>query len=280
MSGGRRRQPRFKDLDCTGLVDMVSVLPTVERPLTAAEQALDIGQSDTPGSASYVMQRKLFEMLHLTPVSVDIEFCDGNLPAGGRRADYKSSFGKRNLRQNNSGSCSKVAQLVHSTPIGSFEVARDVRESKSTLDTYASEAVKGMTASLFNDKSPYALKLGDEPVMRETVQPLFSLINNYVPTGTKSEDKSEWEWWEKMTARFGTRAWRDDALANLGYDRAGHFREIILQALVLVEVAKEMVPKQITRRQAGLGAKPGSAFSVLTSARRVHAVVSTFYFDR
>ena len=32
-----------------------------------------------------------------------------------------------------------------------------------------------------------------------------------------------------------------------------------------------MVPKQITRRQAGLGAKPGSAFSVLTYARRVHA---------
>ena len=74
-----------------------------------------------------------------------------------------------------------------------------------------------------------------------------------------------------MTARFGTRAWRDDALANLGYDRAGHFREIILQALVLVEVSKEMAPKEITRRQAGLKAKPGSAFSVLTSARRVHA---------
>ena len=42
---------------------------------------------------------------------------------------------------------------------------------------------------------------------------------------------------KKTTARFGTRAWRDDALANLGYDRAGHFREIILQALVLVEVS-------------------------------------------
>jgi hypothetical protein len=210
-------------------------------------------------------------MLHLTPVSVDIEFCDDNLPVRVRKAGYKSSFSKRNLRQNNNGSCSKVAKLVHSAPIGSFEVARDVRESKSTLDTYASEAVKGMTAWIFNDKSPYALKLGDEPVMREAVQSLFSLINDYVPTGTKSKDKSDWKRWEKSTARFGTRAWRDDALANLGYDRAGHSREIILQALFLVEVTKEMVPKQITRRQAGLGAKPGSAFSVLTSARRVHA---------
>ena len=74
-----------------------------------------------------------------------------------------------------------------------------------------------------------------------------------------------------MTPPFGTRAWRDDALVNLGYDRAGHFREIILQALVLVEVPKEMAPNEITRSQAGLKAKPGSAFSVLTSARRVHA---------
>ena len=32
-----------------------------------------------------------------------------------------------------------------------------------------------------------------------------------------------------------------------------------------------MAPKEITRRQAGLKAKPGSAFSVLTSARRIHA---------
>ena len=58
----------------------------------------------------------------------------------------------------------------------------------------------------------------------------------------------------------------DDALANLGYDRAGHFREIILQALALVEVSKEMKPKEIIRRQASLKAKPGSAFSVLTPA--------------
>ena len=74
-----------------------------------------------------------------------------------------------------------------------------------------------------------------------------------------------------MAARFGTRAWRDDALDNLGYGRAGHFREITLQALVLVEVSKEMRPTEISRRQTGLKAKPGSAFSVLTSARRVHA---------
>ena len=100
---------------------------------------------------------------------------------------------------------------------------------------YSSEAVRGMTASLFNDKSPYALKLGNEPVMREAVPSLFALINDCVPSNTKSKDRSDWKWWEKMTARFGTRAWRDDALANLGYDRAGHFREIILQALVLVE---------------------------------------------
>ena len=32
-----------------------------------------------------------------------------------------------------------------------------------------------------------------------------------------------------------------------------------------------MQPREISRRQAGLKAKPGSAFSVLTSARRVHA---------
>ena len=134
-------------------------------------------------------------MLHLTPMGVDNEFCDGNLPAGGRRAGYRSSFGKRNLRQNNSGSCSKVAKLAHSTPIGSFEVARDVRESKSTfaIDTYASEAVKGSIASLFNGKPPYALKLGDEPILHEAVQSLFSLINDYVPTVTKSKDKPDWK---------------------------------------------------------------------------------------
>ena len=183
-----------------------------------------------------------------------------------------NAFGKRSARQDYGNASNKVTKGMPGTPSSPFRVARDVRESRSTLSIYASEAVNGMTASLFNDKSPYALQLGfrSEPVMREAVASLFELINNYVLAGTKSKDKSDWKWWEKMTARFGTTAWRDDALA-LGYDRAGHFREIILQALVLVEVSKEMAPKEITRRQAGLKAKPGSAFSVLTSARRVRA---------
>ena len=249
-----------------------SVLPTVERPLTAAEQSLGLGQANTPDSASYVMQKKLSKMLELPPVYVAIEKVGSDLPTGNcTQAFNMGGFRKRSILRGDSVACVKLAKRAPVTPVTSFRIASEVRESKSTLNIYASEAVNGMTASLFNDKSPYALRLGDEPVMREAVSSLFALINDYVPSGTKSKDKSDWKWWEKMTARFGTRAWRDDALANLGYDRAGHFREIILQALVLVEVSKEMAPKEISRRQAGLKAKPGSAFSVLTSARRVHA---------
>ena len=249
-----------------------SVLPTVERPLTAAEQSLGLGQANTPDSASYVMQKKLSKMLELPPVYVAIEKIGYDLPTGNcTQAFNMGGFRKRSILRGDSVACVKLAKRAPVTPVTSFRIASEVRESKSTLNIYASEAVNGMTASLFNDKSPYALRLGDEPVMREAVSSLFALINDYVPSGTKSKDKSDWKWWEKMTARFGTRAWRDDALANLGYDRAGHFREIILQALVLVEVSKEMAPKEISRRQAGLKAKPGSAFSVLTSARRVHA---------
>ena len=49
-----------------------------------------------------------------------------------------------------------------------------------------------------------------------------------------------------MTAQFDTRAaWPGDAPANLGYDRTRHSREIILQALVLVEVTKEMGDRQV-----------------------------------
>jgi integrase len=249
-----------------------SVLPTVERPLTAAEQSLGLGQANTPDSASYVMQKKLTKMLELPPVYVAIEKIGYDLPTGNCTQAYNmGGFKKRSILRGDSVACVKLAKRAPVTPVTSFRIASEVHESKSTLNIYASEAVNGMTASLFNDKSPYALRLGDEPVMREAVSSLFALINDYVPSGTKSKDKSDWKWWEKMTARFGTRAWRDDALANLGYDRAGHFREIILQALVLVEVSKEMAPKEISRRQAGLKAKPGSAFSVLTSARRVHA---------
>ena len=249
-----------------------SVVPTVGRPLTSAEQSLGIGQANTPDSASYVMHRKLCSMFGLAPIDEACAQTRVSRHSGGYvSAVNVNSFGKRSAQQNDSDISNKITKGMPGTPISSFRVARDLRESRSTLNIYASEAVNGMTASLFNDKSPYALQLGSEPVMREAVASLFELINNYVPAGTKSKDKSDWKWWEKMTARFGTTAWRDDALANLGYDRAGHFREIILQALVLVEVSKEMAPKEITRRQAGLKAKPGSAFSVLTSARRVHA---------
>ena len=73
----------------------------------------------------------------------------------------------------------KGRQTLPDTPISSFRVAREVHESGSTLNIYASEAVSGMTASLFNANSPYALQLGDEPVMREAVASLFTLINDY-----------------------------------------------------------------------------------------------------
>jgi hypothetical protein len=79
-----------------------------------------------------------------------------------------------------------------------------VHESKSTLDIYASEAVNGTTASLINGESPYVLQLGDELVIREAVTSRFTLINDYISAGTKSEDRSDWKWWEKATARIGT----------------------------------------------------------------------------
>ena len=65
-----------------------------------------------------------------------------------------------------------------------------------------------------------------------------------------------------MTARFGTRAWRDDALADLGYDLADNSREIILQAFVFVEVSKEMQPKVIIRRQTQSKKIPTKFFSL------------------
>ena len=105
-----------------------------------------------------------------------------------------NAFGKRSARQDYGNASNKVTKGMPGTPSSSFRVARDVRESRSTLNIYASEAVNGMTASLFNDKSPYALQLGSEPVMREAVASLFELINNYVPAGTKSKDKSDWKW--------------------------------------------------------------------------------------
>ena len=49
-----------------------SVSPTVEQPLTAAEQSLGLGQANTPGSANYVMQKKPFQMFRLPPVDVAI----------------------------------------------------------------------------------------------------------------------------------------------------------------------------------------------------------------
>ena len=75
-------------------------------------------------------------------------------------------------------------------PTKSVNFAREVRESWSALSAYSSEEVKEMIASLFNDKSPYALKLDNETVMREAVSSLFALINDYiyVPSSTKSKD--------------------------------------------------------------------------------------------
>ena len=100
---------------------------------------------------------------------------------------------KREMPQGDSGLRKKSAGLTDLTPVGSFKFAREVRESSSSLSAYSSEPVRGMSTSLFNDKSPYALKLGNEPVMREVVYSLFALINDYVPSSTKSKDSSDWK---------------------------------------------------------------------------------------
>ena len=121
-------------------------------------------------------------MFGLTPVDVTITQPEVSLHSEGyATAVNMNVFGKRSFRQNDSGASNKIAKRMPDTPISSFRVARDVHESRSTLNIYASEAVNGMTASLFNDKSPYALQLGSEPVMREAVASLFELINNHVP---------------------------------------------------------------------------------------------------
>ena len=221
-----------------------------------------IGQASTPDSASFVM-RKLLQQLGLQTVDITADLGSGGMTFGERSPFRVDNIRKREMSRGDSDARKKSAGLADITPAESFNFAREVRETSTSLSVRSSEAVRGMTASLFNDKSPYALKLGNEPVMREAVSSLFALINDYVPSNTKTKDRSDWKWWEKMTPCFGTRAWRDDALANLGYDRAGHFRETILQAFVLVEVSKEIRPKEISRRQAGLKAKPGIARSPL-----------------
>lgn len=75
-----------------------SVLPTVERPLTAAEQSLGLGQANTPDSASYVMQKKLTKMLELPPVYVAIEKIGYELPTGNCTQAYNmGGFRKRSI---------------------------------------------------------------------------------------------------------------------------------------------------------------------------------------
>ena len=122
-------------------------------------------------------------------ITADLE--SGSMTFGGRSTFRVDNIRKREITQEDSDARKKSTGLADITPTESFNFAREVRETSSSLSAYSSEAVRGMTASLFNDKSPYALKLGNEPVMREAVSSLFARINDWVSSSIESNDRSD-----------------------------------------------------------------------------------------
>ena len=138
----------------------------VERPLSACELSLDIGQANTPDSASFVM-RKLLQQLELPPVEITADLGSGGMTFGGRGPFRVDNIRKREMSQGDSDARKKSAGLADITQAKSFNFAREVREASSFLSAYSSELVWGMTASIFNDKSQYALKLRNKPVMNQ-----------------------------------------------------------------------------------------------------------------
>ena len=174
----------------------------INRLLSACELSLDIGQANASDSASFVM-RQLLLQVGLPPVEITVSnLGPGDIPFGGSSTFRVDNVRKREMPQGDSGSRKKPAGLNGLTPVRSFNIAKEVRESSSSLSAYSLETVRGMTASLFSDKSPYALKLGIEPMIREAVPSLFALINDHLPSGTKSKNRSDWKWWKKNDCTF------------------------------------------------------------------------------
>ena len=121
------------------------------------------------------------------------------------------------------------------------------------------------------DNSPFALRPSNPAMLESAAQALFDLVTSSVPINTAKKDRSDWQWWEQMTLELGTPAFRSDIAANLGIDEVGYYREIILECLVLLMVARRMKPKSKKRKREGMPAKPQSNNSVLLTARRVHS---------
>ena len=89
----------------------------------------------------------------LPPVEITADLGSGGMPFGGRSPFRVDNFRKREVSQGDSDARKRSAGLADITPAESVNFARDVREISSSLSAYSSEAVRGMTASLFNDES-------------------------------------------------------------------------------------------------------------------------------
>ena len=175
----------------------------------------------------------------------------------------------KNNNTTKSNATYKPAFVFSDAMQGAASVTRmPVRALSSQLH---SDLVDGITQSILNDSSPLAIKPPDLYEFQGTVKALFDLLQANVNYNTAKKDQYDWGWWSAMTSRLGTPALRTDVAANLGIDTIGHFREIIVQCLVLVQVHREMKPRTRVRQEAGMPAKPQSNYSVILSTKRVHS---------
>jgi len=123
---------------------------------------------------------------------------------------------------------------------------------------------KVVAQQILQDTSRYALRPPDPEAFAGMVQRVFQIAQKGQVSSTT--DMGHWRKWQRVTDRLGTPAFRGDVAAHSGADAAGYFREACLQAVALIEIYKEMRPKDKSKAKA----KPQSALNVLLAVRRVH----------
>ena len=120
--------------------------------------------------------------------------------------------------------------------------------------------------SLLADASPMALLPGNPGKLESMLMGMQEALERAYAASTNKKDGYHWKAWAKACALLGTPAWRVDVAANSGLDPAGHRRELILPALAMLIMYKDMQP----RSKSDPAANPRSALQKLYAVAREH----------
>ena len=157
---------------------------------------------------------------------------------------------------------SRAAPLMRAAPLAPAPALFRIR----TVETAPPAPALPWEQALVHDSSEMAILPGCPDELRDMLSELRGCLDSCFAASTNQTDKYHWRAWQKACAMLKTPCWRTDVAANTGVDPVGHRRELLLPALAVLIMYRDMQP----RSKSSPAAHPRSAIAKLYGVAREH----------